>query len=198
MNLKLFFGILSTILALACFFPYIRDILRKKTFPHIYSWLVWSILQSVGAAAMIRGGASFGALSLAAGSLFCISIFLFSFKYGTKNITKFDTLCLIGAIITMFVWLWQRNPLLSVILVTIIDITAFLPTYRKGYADPRSETVSTYFLSAISNIFALLAVAHYSISTTLYLSGLLVTNSLLVLVLISRRKTLHYMDILLH
>ncbi|HTW96559.1 MAG TPA: hypothetical protein VMD74_02785 [Candidatus Methylomirabilis sp.] len=188
MNLKLFFGIISTIIALVSFFPYLKDILGKKTFPHIYSWLVWSILQSVGAAAMLRGGASFGALSLAAGSLFCITIFFLSFKYGTKNITKFDTICLIGAIITIIVWLFQRNPLLSIILVTVIDIIAFMPTYRKGFADPGSETISTYFLSALANFFSLLAIANYSVITTLYLSGLLITNSLLVLILIIRRK----------
>ena len=188
MNFKLFFGIISTILALISFFPYLKDILGKKTFPHIYSWLVWSILQSIGAAAMLRGGAHFGALSLAAGSLFCITIFILSFKYGTKNITKFDTFCLIGAIVTIFIWLLQRDPLLSVVLVTTIDIIAFIPTYRKGYVDPGSETISTYFLSALANFFSLLAIANYSIITTLYLSGLLVTNSLLVLILIMRRK----------
>ncbi|MFA6042341.1 MAG: hypothetical protein WCV85_02230 [Patescibacteria group bacterium] len=190
MNLKLIFGIISTVFAIVCFLPYFKDIFAKKTKPHIYSWLVWSILQSVGVVAIVRGGGHFGALGLAVGALFCISIFFLSFKYGTKNITRFDTLCLIGSIATIIVWLLQHNPTLSVILVTLIDFVAFLPTYRKGYVDPNSETVPTYLLSAISNVFALLAIASYSLVTSLYVSSLVVSNGIIVLILILRKKYL--------
>ncbi len=190
MSLKLLFGIIATILAIVCFLPYLRDIVAKKTTPHIYSWLVWSILQTVGVIAIFQGGGQFGSLGLAVGLLFCISIFLLSFKYGTKNITKFDTLCLIGSMIAIVIWLIQRDHTLSVILITIIDFVAFLPTYRKGYAEPRSETSTTYLLSAISNVFALLALAQYSLTTSLYIVSLVASNSGIVLILLIRRKTL--------
>lgn len=91
MDFKIILGVLATILGIISFLPYLRDILNKKTKPHVYSWLVWTIIQTVGVLAMIKGGASFGALALAVGSLFCITIFLLAFKYGTRNITKFDT-----------------------------------------------------------------------------------------------------------
>jgi len=188
MDSKLIFAIISTALAIVCFFPYIRDILAKKTTPHIYSWLVWSILQSAGVVAMIIGGAQFGALGLAVGALFCISIFILSFKFGTKNITKFDTICLLGAIIAIVIWLIQDDPTLSVILITLIDFVAFLPTYRKGYLEPNSETISTYLLSSFSNAFALLAMANYSLVTSFYVSSLVLTNGVIVIILITRRR----------
>ncbi len=190
MDFKLIFGLISMALAIVSFFPYIRDILLKKTQPHIYSWLVWSILQSVGVIAMFIGGAKFGSLGLAVGALFCISIFFLCFKYGTKNITIFDSLCLSAAIIVIFVWLFQKDPTLSVILITLIDFMAFLPTYRKGFTEPKTETISTYLISAISNFFALFAVENYSIVTSLYITSLVITNIILVLILVFRRKIL--------
>jgi hypothetical protein len=188
MDFKLFFGIISVILEIICFFTYVKDIFARKTSPHMYTWLLWTILQSVGIAAMFKGGAYLGVLGLTVGSLFCFFIFILSFKYGTKNITRFDTFCLFGAIIIILVWLLQHNALLSVILVTVVDVIAFLPTYRKGYAEPKSETVSTFLLSAASQAFSLLALASYSLTTTLYLSDLVITNGAFALILIFRRR----------
>lgn len=188
MDYKMILGIVATILAIFAFLPYLRDILNRKTKPHIYSWLVWSIIQSVGVLAMIKGGASFGALGLGVGALFCISIFLLSFRYGTKNITTLDTVLLIAALFAIVIWLIQKDPLISVILVTLIDFVAFVPTYRKTYLAPHSETLSSYILDVISNLSAIAAIAVYSLTTTLYIGSLVVTNSVMVLILILRRK----------
>ena len=187
MNYKEIFAIISVIIGLVSFVPYLRDIFLKKTTPHMYSWLVWSILQTIGVVAMIVGHAGFGAVGLAAGGAVSISVFLLSFKYGTKNITKFDTVCLIGAFVTTVIYLLQKDPLVAVILITVIDFIGFWPTYRKGYEEPRSETGTLYFLSAISNGFALVAIANYSFVTTLYVGSLVVTNLIIVTILLFRR-----------
>jgi len=168
--------------------PYLRDIFAKKTKPHIYSWLVWSIIQSVGVLAMIKAGASFGALSLGIGALLVIFIFLISFKYGTKNITKLDTFLLIAALGTTIYWIIEKDPLISVILVTVIDLVAFVPTYRKTYLAPHSETLSSYILDVASNLSAIVAIAIYSLTTTLYIASLVITNAIMVFILIFRRR----------
>ena len=188
MSLKFIFGLLSSVIAIVSFLPYIKDIFSKRTKPHIYSWLVWSILQTTGVIAAFVGGAQYGMLGLATGALFCIFIFFLSIRYGTKNITRFDTICLIGALLAIFLWILQKNPLFSVILITLIDFMGFIPTYRKGYIDPRSETASLYLLSAISNLCGLLAIGNYTIITTLYIASLVVTNIVFVLILLTRRN----------
>lgn len=185
---KLIFGILATILAIFSFIPYLQDIFRKKTKPHVYSWLVWSIIQTVGTLAMIKGGASFGSLGLALGCLLSIFIFLISFKFGTRNITKVDTTLLIAALIIIVVWLTQEDPLWSVILVSLVDTIAYVPTYRKTYIDPHTETLSSYIFWVSSNIVAIIAIADYSLVTTLYISTLTVTDSLMIFILIFRRR----------
>jgi hypothetical protein len=190
MNYKIIFGLISTVIGVISFFPYLKDIFAKKTKPHIYTWLIWSIIQGVGVVAMIIGGAGAGSWALIIGTIFVFFIFLLSFKYGTKNITKFDTVCLIAAIITIIIWVIQKDPLISVILVCIIDFTGFIFTYKKIYKEPESETISLYFMYALSNMFALLAMNQYTIITSLYTTFLLCANSFCVLLLIVRRKQL--------
>ena len=190
MDFKLLSGLLATVFATTCFLPYIRDIVRRKTAPHIYSWLVWSILQTVGVIAMLSDNARFGVCRLAVGSVFCTAIFLSCLRYGTKNITKLDTLCLIGALSVIAFWVFQKNAFRSILLITCVDLMGFIPTMRKGYEQPWSETSSLYYLGTISNIFSLLALSRYTPTTVLYLASLIVTNVCCVIILATRRRQL--------
>lgn len=188
MSIKLLFGILASVLAIFCFVPYIRDIFKKKTTPHIYSWFLWGTLQILGAIAIIIKGGGYGVLELLIGSLFCFYIFFLSFKYGTKNITKFDSLCFFLALFTILIWIFTKEPLYAVILISIIDFVAFLPTYRKGFEEPQSETISNYFLSSLASASAIFALSTYSFTTVFYLATLVATNIFFVALLFYRRK----------
>lgn len=188
MTIKFIFAILSSVMAVIVFIPYFRDIFRKQTQPHMYSWLIWSILQIIGTAAALKAGSGYGSWSLAVGASFCFAIFLLSFKYGTKNIKRFDVFCLFASFVALVVYLTVSDPLWAVILVALTDLIAFLPTMRKAYEEPHSETMLTYFLSAVANIMSILAVQVYSTTTLLYLISLLVTNSTCCLILAFRRR----------
>lgn len=190
MEIKFIFGIASSIIAVICFVPYIKDILARKTEPHMYSWLVWTILQVVGVMAQIKDGAGYGAWALAVGATFCFLIFLLSFKYGTKNISRFDIACLLASFCALVVYLFIANPVWAIIAVALIDFVGFLPTFRKGYEEPFTETLSTFVLSAIANCLSLVAVQNYNVTTVLYLVSLLLTNSSFAIMIASRRRAL--------
>lgn len=183
-------GVIATIVSIASFFPYLRDILKKKTQPHSYTWLIWTILQVTGVVAMFNSGAGIGAMALAAGAVFCGYIFILSLKYGTKNITVFDTACLMGSLAAIAVYVFLHNPVMSVILITITDFTGFLPTLRKAYAEPYSETLSLYAMGLIWSAFNIIAIPTYCITTTLYLSCILFANAVCCIILWMRRRVL--------
>jgi hypothetical protein len=188
MEFKLFFGIVSSIVAIVCFIPYLRDIFRKQTQPHAYSWLIWTILQTVGVAAQIKDGAGYGAWALAVGAVFCFAIFILSLKYGTKNVTKFDGACLFASLIAILFYVTLENPLWAIISVVIVDFVGFLPTFRKGWEEPTTETPSTFGLSAFANILSLIALQNYTITTVLYIASLLVANSSFVIMILFRKN----------
>lgn len=190
MEIKLLFGIASSIIAVICFAPYIKDIIQRKTEPHRYSWLVWTILQVVGVMAQLKEGAGYGAWALAIGAIFCFTIFILSFKYGTKNISKFDVGCLIAAFCAIVIYFFIANPVWAIITVAIVDFVGFLPTFRKGYEEPFTETTSTFILSATANIMSLVALQNYNLTTVLYLASLLITNSSFAIMILVRRRKL--------
>ena len=189
MEIKLFFGIASSLLAVLCFIPYIKDILKNKTEPHTYSWLVWTILQTVGVLAQVKEGAGYGAWALAIGAVFCFSIFLLSFKYGTKNISRFDGFCLFASLVAIGVYVLIDNPIYAICAVALIDFVGFLPTFRKGFAEPFTETTSTFIMSAVANVLSLIALQNYNVTTILYLASLFVTNSSFATMILVRQ---HY------
>lgn len=187
MEIKLILGVITAVLAIPTFLPYLRDIIQRKTEPHTYTWLIWTILQSIGVYAGFQDGGGFGMWGLALGAVFCAIIFLLSLKYGTRNITRFDLYCLIGAFVTLAIYLFTNNALLAVSLVAIIDFVGFLPTFRKGWEEPETETVSTFALSAFGNLLSIFALENYSLITTLYVGSLLFTNTTFSILIWLRR-----------
>ena len=88
MYIKNIFIIFSIIAGLAAFLPYLKDIFSLKTKPHIYTRLIWVITQGTATVGIFYGGGGLGGLELVIGTAFVFIVFLFSIKYGTKNITN--------------------------------------------------------------------------------------------------------------
>jgi hypothetical protein len=185
---KLFFGVASALVQFVCFFPYVRDVLKKKTTPHVYSWFIWTVLQSISVVSMASSGAGYGILSLAVSTFFCAGILLLSIRFRAKHISKLDGLCLVAALVTLLLWLVSREALRSIVLATLIDVIAFIPTLRKGYHKPFSETISLYCLGAAANLLAIFSIDHYSVVTVLYPATLVFSNLFFVGVLTTRRR----------
>jgi len=72
--------------------------------------------------------------------------------------------------------------------VTAIDGIGYIPTYRKSYVDPWSETLAFWVLMALVGVFAILANAEYNLLTVTYLTVLTVLNIGLFALCAIRRK----------
>lgn len=188
-NIKFIFSILAAIIGVVAFVPYVRDIYSGKTTPHIYTWLVWLITQSIAVAGAFKGGGGL-VLNLFVGLFFVFLIFLLSLKKGTKNITRSDTVILVGALISVFVYLQLDQPLLAVLMVSLIDLLGYVPTFRKTYEEPWSETVGAWIAFAISNVFAIVALKEYNLLTFTYLATITLANVTVVLICVLRKKYL--------
>ena len=188
MTIHILFASISSIISILCFVPYLRDILRGTTRPHSYTWFIWAALQAIVAQAMWSGGAGIAIASSVIGAVLCAIIFLLSLRYGTKHITTFDTACFIGALGAMAAYLLFHDALLSVVFATLTDLIGTLPTLRKAYQEPRTETASTHLLSSGAGAFALLALATFSLTTMLYISVTMVLDFICGMLVITRGK----------
>lgn len=187
MNIKIIFSIIACIVETVSFFPYFKNIFSKKTKPHIYSWLIWTLTQGTAATGIWYGGGGWGGLGLSLATLLVFCIFLLSFKFGTKNITKSDTIVLATAVTAIIVWWQLKNPVLAVLMVSAIDMLGYIPSFRKSYFEPWSETLTTWIGFIIADIFAIAALKNYNLLTLSYLVALLIANPILILICLVRR-----------
>lgn len=186
MDWKLIFAI-GALLSNIAFLPYVFDMVKRRTEPHVYTWLIWVITQGTAVVGVWYGGGGLGALGLTVGVVLVAGIFFMAFKYGTKNITLGDTITLIAALGGVLVWWQLHQPVLAVILVSVIDALGYIPTFRKSYQEPWSETIKTWALFAAGNLLSLLALDTYNFLTVPYIATITLANVLLVAFLLIRR-----------
>lgn len=185
--MKEIIGTIAVILTFIAYIPYYRDILKGKTHPHIYSWSLWGLLTVLLVALQIKGGAGPATWVTAAAGLLCIGVVVLSLKSGKKDITKSDTVTAILSLIAIGFWLIANQPIISIILVIVADMLAFIPTVRKSWNKPHGETLSLYVTNAIRFSLALAAVETYTFLSTSWIIVWATGNALFSIMLIIRR-----------
>ncbi len=180
-------AIVAALLAIAGNVPYMIDVVKGRIEPHAYTWFVWSIVSGVVFFGQLAKGAGIGALPTAASEIFTIMIFLLSLKYGFKNPTKTDKIFLAIALAGIVPWIYTNDPTMSVIVVVAIDVVAFIPTLRKTWLEPKTESPLLYGTNVLRHILALLSLQAYNIATTLHSIAMITTNSLMTLFILTRR-----------
>jgi hypothetical protein len=190
MDMKTLFGFASLLVAALGYIPYISDVLRGKTKPHAYSWLVWSVLAVVGFGIQVQGDGGAGTWLLGLTALVTLFVFILSFKFGHTDIRPIDTYSLIAAGVIFVFWLVVKQPLVTVALITVIEaVGGFFPTFRKSYKNPYEETALLYGIYAVSIAFSLLALKTYSSTNVLYPACVFFMDISLVAFLLIRRRT---------
>jgi hypothetical protein len=169
---------------------YICSILRGETKPHLYSWIIFSILTCIAFFAQLSDGAGPGAWMMGAVTLSCFVTAILSIKFGEKQHTKSDKIALCASLLAIFPWLVTKDPLLSVIMISFIDGIAMFPTIRKSWNKPYQENMPSYWIANLKSVIALFALTHFSISTALYLISIIIINTILISVCVYRRRAL--------
>lgn len=173
--------IVASLLALMGNIPYLLDVIKGKVKPHPYTWFVWTIVSFVVFFGQVAKGAGIGAIPTAVSEIFTLIIFLFSLKYGFKNPPRIDKYFLAFALLGLIPWFLTKDPTISVITVVAIDLIAFIPTLRKTYCYPKSETPLLYGSNVLRHSLILTTLGAYNIATMLHSISMIVTNSIMVI-----------------
>lgn len=190
MDFKVIIALVSIAMTLVGYSYYFRDIFADKTKPHAFSWLVWASLTAIAFAGQLSDHAGPGAWVTLVTSAISFIIFGLALKKGEKDISKSDKLNLIAAGGALLLWFFTKDPLMSVIIITVVDFLGFLPTIRKSYKKPYEETLIHYVLAGLKFVLAIIALDNYTLVTWLYPASLVAANLFFVVMLIIRRKRL--------
>jgi len=181
-------GLIAGGIAICAMLFYLDGMARGRVRPHVLSWLIWAVVAGVAFAAQITNLAGTATLTTGATALACLLIAGMAFKHGDRSMVRSDWMLLVAALAAIPLWLAAEDPLLSVMLVTTIDLVAFWPTLRKSWHRPHEESIETYTLLGITFGLSLLALNVVSLTTALYPSFLFVANLGFVAMVLVRRR----------
>lgn len=150
--------ILSGIVFVIAFFPYIKAILRKETSPRKATWLIWFLGDIIVLAGMIAKHTINGIIVV--GVLGAGTTFLLSLKYGEAGWTKRDKICLALSGLAIILWLYFGESNIGIGFSLISLAIAAWPTYVSALHKPENEDLKGWILFNISSFIGVLAIPH--------------------------------------
>ena len=169
---------------------YIRNTLAGKTKPNRVSWFMWALAPLVGTAAAIAAGADVWVSSrifLAGFIPLLVVAASFLNPQSYWKLTAFDFLCGVCSFIAFIVWVFAGSPRLAILLAALGDALAALPTIRKAWSYPETETGITYIASSISVFLVLPSIPVWNIENSAFQIYLLAVNACLLFSIYRKR-----------
>jgi hypothetical protein len=189
MTYKAILSALAIGLTFLAFIPYINSIRKGTTKPHVFSWIIWGTTTFAVFLAQLDDNGGIGAWPIGVSGIITVLIACLAYaKRSDISITHSDWLFFIMAICAMLLWYLLNNPLWAVVVLTIVDSIAFIPTIRKVYHAPYSEPVSFITLFFLRNILVILALENYSVTTVLFPAVIAFDCLLLMTLMMLRRQ----------
>lgn len=164
-------------------YNYIRDTIKGTTRPNRVSQGLWAIAPLIGVGAAISSGAGWMTTVRTFMTGFVpLTIFMVSFtnKNGYWKTTKFDYFCGIFSIVALIVWLVIDLPVYAVLLAAAADLFAAVPTIKKSWTNPESETGIAYVMSLIATLIILPTIKVFDIQNTAFQIYLLLVNVIII------------------
>lgn len=182
--------VIGMVLGLQNYAYYIYKTLKGVFKPHLFSWGIWMILGAIIFAAQYSKDAGPGMWQTFTMVLGLAAITLLAVFKGDKNYTRSDWLCLFFSLMAIPLWVLTKDPLWSVILVTIIDVVATWPTIRKAYVRPHEESSRAFFTAAIICSMGFLALSKLTVTTGLYTGTIAILNYATTALILMRRRAI--------
>lgn len=181
---------IASFVTVLAFIPYLRSILRSDTTPHVFSWVVFGLSTFMAFLAQLADGGGIGAWPIGISGMISLCVAVLAYlRRGDISIDRTDWACFLMALSSILIWMIAKDPFWVSLIVSITDTFGMIPTIRKLYHHPYSESLLFYNLIAFRNCLAIVALETYSATTLLFPISLTVTLSVLLSVaLIMRRR----------
>ena len=163
---------MDIVIAICVFLSYFlgsKAILDNKYQPSIYSRVIWFFFAINNFASVFLLGNSFAVLVLAGlGLIGNLVILILSLKKSKKEFGKTEVITSALLVLSVFVWLLTKLPLLNLTIGIVAHFIAGIPTYKKVIKEPLSEDTLFWFFFFAASSLALFKVDWTSLSNYLY------------------------------
>lgn len=188
MSIKEILGVAAIAITVIAFLPYIRAILKGKTKPHIFSWIIWGSTTFIVFLAQYADNGGAGAWPIGVSGLITLYVAWLAYKKkADSSITRLDWVFFAFAMAALPLWAITSSPLWAVILLTSVDLAGFGPTITKAYRFPFEEQLTFFVLMMLRNLISIAALEHYSLTTVLFPAAVALACALFIAMVAQRR-----------
>jgi hypothetical protein len=181
-------GTIANALTVLAYLPYMRSIFYGRTRPHVFSWIIWGLATGIAFMAVLQARGGAGAWPIGFSCLVSILVAgLAYFKRADITITPTDWWLFFAALAAIPVWVAANDPLWAVVLITLIELLGFGPTFRKTWFRPHSESMSFLLILIVRNTLIIAALGQHTFTTVLFPAAAALACVLLVAIMVIRR-----------
>ena len=146
---------------------YIRDTLRGNTFPHRITWFLWGFIPFVTVAVQLRDHVGIQTVMTFSYFATAVAVLVTSFlaRRGSWQVTPFDWACGGVCLAAVAVYAATLKGDLAISLLLTAEFFAAVPTVRKSWKAPETETWTVFLAGVVSSSITLLTVRHWTFPT---------------------------------
>ena len=166
---------------------YIRDTLRGDTSPNRVTWSLWGVEGVLAFAVEIQQHVGLASLMTLMLGLVPIVVVLASFRnpHGVWKIGAFDLFCGSLSVAGLLFWSFVNQPTVALVSFVVADQVAALPTVRKSWIAPRSESPGLFFLGSLNCAITLFTLKSLTTAGVLFPGCIMVADLLLGLLIVT-------------
>lgn len=136
----------------------LRQMLRGKYAPSVFSRVVWLLLAIISSAGVWASQSTSASVLLAAVFLLGnAAICITSFWKGTKETGKLELVCLGLLIVSGVVWVLFNAPLVSLCVSLFAHLVGAAPTYKRVWKNPTNESAGFWSLFFVASVLSIVA-----------------------------------------
>ncbi|UTX50997.1 hypothetical protein KI440_02205 [Candidatus Saccharibacteria bacterium TM7i] len=158
---------IAVCLVLAAYIPYMFDIVKGRVAPHPFSWLIWSMTATSIFFLQTTNGSGAGAYGTATVAVCASIIFVLAFRANKVKIRPLDITSLLLAVVGIILWIFVKQPSLSIAILLTVEVIGFIPTLLNGWREPYKDSITLWSVNGMRQGLGLAAVQNHNFVTVL-------------------------------
>jgi len=181
------FVYVAAALSLVGAYGYIRDTLRGDTSPNRVTWSLWGVEGVLAFFVEIQQHVGLAALMTLMLGLVPCAVVVASFRNpnGVWKLGAFDVACGAVSVGGLVFWAFVNEPTVALVSFVLADQMAALPTIRKSWLAPTTESPRLFFLGSTNCAITLLTLTKLTTAGVLFPGCILVADLIVGLLIVS-------------
>jgi hypothetical protein len=169
-------------------YGYVRDTLHGVTSPNRVSWSLWAVEGVLGFGVEVQQHVGIASLMTLMLGLVPCAVVIASFKNPNAvwKIGAFDLACGAIALAGLVFWAFAKEPTVALVSFVCADQVAGLPTLRKSWLAPSTESSRVFVMGTVNCVITVLTLKAFTTAGVLFPGCVAISDLLLAALIITR------------